>query len=166
MDQQTPSRHYCEEQIRRILMTEVLQHGRNTHFKSAKDFMTYFESLYPPGPALTKQVQRAIKSMDMPKDKNGFLIIDKSKGQLSQDKELALFLSRSNALEEEMEPLEFLFLRTELKYRDYLLQIIRESDTLKGKYYTALPSSDGILFFCPNKNRLSALLENLKRLDR
>ena len=55
-----PSRETCEGIIRRILMTEVLEKGKNEHFRTAADFMKYFESLYPASDALTKQVQRAI----------------------------------------------------------------------------------------------------------
>ena len=61
-----PSRETCEGIIKRILMTEVLEHGGNRHFHSASDFMGYFESLYPASDALTKQVQRAIKALNMP----------------------------------------------------------------------------------------------------
>ena len=68
-----PSRETCENIIKRILMTEVLENGSNKHFRFASDFMNYFESLYPASDALTKQVQRAIKSLDMPKDENGYL---------------------------------------------------------------------------------------------
>ena len=52
-----PSRETCENTIKRILMTEVLQNGVNRHFRNAADFMNYFESLYPASDALTKQVQ-------------------------------------------------------------------------------------------------------------
>ena len=69
-----PSRETCEKTITRILMTEVLEHGQNLHFRSASDFMNYFESLYPASDALTKQVQRAIKALDMPKDEKGYFI--------------------------------------------------------------------------------------------
>ena len=61
----SPSREACEKTIKRILMTEVLENGRNKHFKSAADFMNYFESLYPASDALTKQVQRAVKALDI-----------------------------------------------------------------------------------------------------
>lgn len=73
-----PSRKECEDIIRRILMTEMLEKGKNEHFKTATDFMKYFESLYPASDSLTKQVQRAIKSLDMPKDPNGYFIINKT----------------------------------------------------------------------------------------
>ena len=63
-----PSREACEGEIKRILMTEVLENGGNYHFRTAADFMDYFESLYPKSDALTKQVQRAVKALNMPKD--------------------------------------------------------------------------------------------------
>lgn len=33
-----PSRKECEDIIRRILMTEMLEKGKNEHFKTATDF--------------------------------------------------------------------------------------------------------------------------------
>lgn len=69
-----PSRETCESIIRRILMTELTQNGKNRHFRKAADFMSYFESLYPASNALTKQVQRAVQSLHMPKDADGFLL--------------------------------------------------------------------------------------------
>lgn len=55
-------------------MTELTQNGKNRHFRKAADFMSYFESLYPASDALTKQVQRAVQSLHMPKDADGFLL--------------------------------------------------------------------------------------------
>lgn len=40
-----PSRKQCVSMIQRILMTEVLEKGRNQQFKKSTDFMTFFESL-------------------------------------------------------------------------------------------------------------------------
>ena len=42
-----PSREACEGEIKRILMTEVLENGGNYHFRTAADFLDYFESLDP-----------------------------------------------------------------------------------------------------------------------
>ena len=36
-----PSRTECEKTIRRILITEILQNGKNKHFRMATDFITY-----------------------------------------------------------------------------------------------------------------------------
>ena len=83
-----PSRKECEDIIRRILMTEVLEKGTNEHFKTAADFMKYFESLYPASDSLTKQVQRAVRSMDMPRDDLGYFIPNKTTEQLEQENQL------------------------------------------------------------------------------
>ena len=65
-----------------------LRKGKNEHFRTAADFMKYFESLYPASDALTKQVQRAIRSLNMPKDELGYFIPNKTAEQLAQEQEL------------------------------------------------------------------------------
>ena len=92
-----PSRETCESIIRRILMTEILEKGKNEHFRSASDFMSYFESLYPASDALTKQVQRAVKSMNMPKDDFGYFIPNKTTEQFTHEKELSSLLQKADA---------------------------------------------------------------------
>ena len=161
----TPSRKDCESQIERILRIEVLQQGKNVHFKSAKDFMTYFESLYTPSGALTKQVQRAIKSMDMPKDENGYFIIDKTKSQLADDKELSYLLDRSGAQKVDIDGAELLFVEMDTKYIEYVISLIQESQTLSGKFITVMPSSNGLVFITTNKPGLSALLDHILSLN-
>ena len=156
-----PTRQECEEQVKRTLMTETLRQGGNRHFKTAKDFMPIFEALYPSSPSLTKQVQRAVKAMNMPKDENGYFIVDKTKEQMAQDKELSHLLQKSFASVEEIDTYEKVFLRVEPNYKSYLLQLISESDTLKEKYITALNTSDGILFLTENKALLSTMLNGL-----
>ncbi len=156
-----PSRHECEEQIRRILMTEVLRQGGNHHFRSAKDFMPLFDSLYPAGPGLTKQVQRAVKAMNMPKDKNGYFLVDKTKTQMAQDMEIGRLLNQSDFEIMELTSYETLFLKTDSRYRDYLLQLIDEAETLHEKFITAIPASNGILFLTENRALLKTLLESM-----
>ena len=88
-----PSRETCEGIIRRILMTEVLEKGKNEHFRTAADFMKYFESLYPASDALTKQVQRAVQSLHMPKSFRGFsFILHYPATVLHRNKEIYLYL--------------------------------------------------------------------------
>ena len=91
-----PSRETCEGIIRRILMTEVLEKGKNEHFRTAADFMKYFESLYPASDALTKQVQRAIRSLNMPKDELGYFIPNKTAEQLAQEQELTYIFKKAS----------------------------------------------------------------------
>ena len=161
----SPSRKSCEEAIRRILMTEVLENGRNVHFKNAMDFMNYFESLYPPSAGLIKQVQRAIKAMDLPKDEAGFLLIDKTKSQLKQDAEVSHLLKRSHAQITELSEYETLFLALAPDYKSYLLKLIEESDTLKDKYITILDTSEGFIFYTKSRSTLSILLNSLINME-
>lgn len=156
-----PSRKECENIIRRILMTEMLEKGKNAHFKTAADFMGYFESLYPASDSLTKQVQRAIKSLGMPKDANGYFIINKTADQLEQDRELTGMLQKCNAHIVPLTDCETVFLETDPAYKDYLLQLLSESDTCKGKYITIINSSNGLLFYTKNASQLRILLDSL-----
>lgn len=156
-----PSRHACEEAIRRILMTEVLEQGKNIHFKNAMDFMDYFEALYPPSPSLIKQVQRAIKSMDLPKDEDGYFIINKTKSQMAHDSEIRTLLNKSGANIAPLEEYETLFLQVSPDYKSYLLTLIDESPTFKGKYITILDTSEGFIFYTKSKSQLELLLNSL-----
>ncbi len=156
-----PTRQECEEQVRRTLMTENLRHGGNHHFKTAKDFMPIFEALYPASPSLVKQVQRAIKSMNMPKDEKGFFLVDKTKFQMEQDTELSNLLQKSEADLSEIGSFDTVLLTLEDHYKDYIFQLISESSTLSGKFITAIKTSNGIVFFTDNKELLKTLLKDL-----
>ena len=156
-----PTRQECEEQVRRTLMTENLRHGGNHHFKTAKDFMPIFEALYPASPSLVKQVQRAVKAMNMPKDADGYFLVDKTKLQMEQDTELSGLLKKSDASLSELENLDTILITLEDHYKDYIFQLISESSTLSGKYVTAIKTSNGILFFTQNKPLLKTFLEDL-----
>lgn len=156
-----PSRKECEEIIRRILMTEVLEKGTNEHFKNATDFLGYFQSLYPAGDSLTKQVQRAVKALNLPKDDRGYYIINKTEEQLEQDKELSSLLKKTKAAVSHLEDCETLFLQLQPAYKNYLLQLLHESITFSDKYVTIVDSSDGLIFYTRNKSQLKVLLESL-----
>ncbi len=156
-----PTRQECEEQVRRTLMTENLRHGGNHHFKTAKDFMPIFEALYPASPSLVKQVQRAVKAMNMPKDEKGYFLVDKTKFQMEQDTELSGLLKKSDASLSEPGSFDSLLITLEDHYKDYIFQLISESSTLSGKFVTAIKTSNGILFFTENKALLKTFLEDL-----
>lgn len=156
-----PSRETCEGIIKRILMTEVLEHGRNKHFRFATDFMNYFESLYPASDALTKQVQRAIKSLDMPKDEHGFYIVNKTSGQLENEKEISHLLQNANISIHPMEQVESVFLSVNSYLRSYLVHLIETTETFQGKYITMVETSNGLLIYTENKHQLLILLNSL-----
>lgn len=156
-----PSRKACESIIRRILMTEILEKGKNEHFRTAADFMNYFESLYPASDALTKQVQRAVKSLNMPKDAYGYFIPNKTAGQFQQEQELQQLLQKANAAVISMEAYEPLFLQADDAMASYLLYTIGHSPLFAGKYLTAQLASGGIIFYTKNASQLEILLKSL-----
>ena len=171
-----PSRETCEGIIRRILMTEVLEKGKNEHFRTAADFMKYFESLYPASDALTKQkepknteqrtnltkqVQRAIRSLNMPKDELGYFIPNKTAEQLAHEQELTYILKKANADVCRMDDYQPLFLKADDAVSSYMLSRITDSPLFQGKYLTAHTVSGGILFYTKNPNQLEILLKSL-----
>lgn len=156
-----PSRETCEGIIKRILMTEILEKGKNEHFRTASDFMNYFESLYPASDALTKQVQRAVKSLNMPKDEYGYFIPNKTSEQLNHEKELQYLLGKANASVCSMEDYKPLFLKTDASIASYLLEVIDNSPIFEEKYLTAHVTASGILFYTKNPSQLEILLKSL-----
>ena len=156
-----PSRETCEGIIKRILMTEVLENGYNKHFRFASDFMNYFESLYPASDALTKQVQRAIKSLDMPKDENGYYIVNKTAAQLENEKQITQLLKNANFSVHPMEQVDTIFLSVNAYMKSYLVHLIETTETFQGKYITIVETSNGLLIYTENKNQLLTLLNSL-----
>lgn len=156
-----PSRETCEGIIKRILMTEVLENGRNKHFRFASDFMNYFESLYPASDALTKQVQRAIKSLNMPKDEKGYYIVNKTSAQLENEKQITQLLKDANVAVHPMEQVDTIFLSVSSYMKSYLIHLIETTETFHGKYITIVETSNGVLIYTENKSQLLILLNSL-----
>ena len=156
-----PSRRTCEEIIRRILVTENQQNGTNRHFKTGADFMTYFESLFPSGPALTKQVQRAIRSMGLAKDANGYFLINKTKEEQAQERELAALLDKTHATITETGSYETLLVTCEPAYRSYLLTLFAETDSLRDLYLTIIETVNGLLFLTPDAEALRTAVDGI-----
>lgn len=156
-----PSRETCENIIRRILMTEILEKGKNEHFRSAADFMRYFESLYPASDALTKQVQRAIKAMDMPKDDNGYFIPNKTTEQLSREKELRSLLQKADAGVYTLENYTPVFLKAAPETIHYLMHQLETSPAFEGKFLTIVPASNGLILYTDKPGPLTVLLNSL-----
>lgn len=161
MKRNTPSREFCENSIKRILMTEVLEKGANRQFRCATDFLHYFESLYPPSDALVKQIQRAIKNLDMPKDENGYYIVNKTSSQFEQEKEISNLFSLAHARVLPFENVETVFLQADAHLRSGLIHLLESSVTFEGKFITLVETSNGVLIYTENKNQLLILLNSL-----
>ena len=156
-----PSREKCQQVIRRILMTETLERGKNEHFKSATDFLGYFESLYPASPSLTKQIQRAVKAMDLPKDEDGFFIINKTKEQINQEEEIARLLSVANAKGKSLKEMTPVFISMEEAYAPGIMKLISQSVSFKDKYEVMVQTHEGILFYTDNEEQLRYVLDSV-----
>lgn len=152
-----PSREACENMIRRILNTEVLQQGENHHFKQASDFMSYFEALYPASDSLTKQVQRAVKSMNLPKDENGYFIINKTKEQIDQDTAIKNAFSLANVKPMSLEGYTPVFLAADPSLASYLKEILMNSVTFQDKILTIAETSNGLLLYTDQPQFLEKL---------
>lgn len=156
-----PSRETCEGIIKRILMTEILEKGKNEHFRTATDFMGYFESLYPASDALTKQVQRAIRALDMPKDEAGYFIPNKTTEQLAAEKDLRYLFQKANAAVVPLDEYQPFFLQAEGNIVSYLMHVISVSPLFEGKYLTMHATPNGIIFYTKNVSQLEILIKSL-----
>ena len=156
-----PSRETCENTIKRILMTEVLQNGVNRHFRTAADFMNYFESLYPASDALTKQVQRAVKALNMPKDEKGYFIVNKTVEQLGQENEITSIFQKADVKIDSMETADTVFLSVPAHLRSYLIHSLSTSDTFAGKFITMVETCNGVLIYTNSRHQLMILLNSL-----
>lgn len=154
-----PSRKTCESIIRRILMTEISQQGENRHFKHAVDFMSYFESLYPTSDSLTKQVQRAIKSMNMPKDENGFFIVNKSMEQMEQDSALKAVFSQAHVRAMSLEDYTPIFLSADAELCPYLKKLLTESVSFRDMFVTIIETSNGLILYTKQPDELEKLCQ-------
>ena len=156
-----PSREQCQKIIKRILVTEVLEKGCNEHFKQASDFMNYFQSLYPASDALTKQVQRAIKAMDMPKDEKGYYVVNKTSEQLEQERELKYLFEKGNASIESLDDCEPVFLKAEASVRSHLIYTLSHSVSLEQRFETIVETNNGIILYTRERDKLLSQLKNL-----
>ncbi len=157
----TPSRAECETIIKKILKTETESRTVNATFKKPADFMNFFESLYPPSAALTKQVQRAIKSLNMAKDKNGYYILNKSKEQSNQDNNIKSLLMEADYSVDSLDNAQNVFLQLKGEYVDFVIHKIADSITLQPYIVTMIPCYNGIMIVTNNKEELLSLLNNL-----
>ena len=156
-----PSRETCEGIIKRILMTEILEKGKNEHFKTAADFMSYFQSLYPASDALTKQVQRAIKSLNMPKDEFGYFIPNKTAEQLGHEHELRSLFQKSQVSISSFEEWKPLFVKVNKELKSYLIYTLENSPLFEGKFETIVETNNGIILYTKNISQLEILINSL-----
>lgn len=134
---------------------------KNRHFRKATDFMSYFESLYPASDALTKQVQRAVQSLHMPKDADGFFIVDKTAAQVEQEQCLGKLFADANVSLHPMEQVETVFLSVPSHMQELLLHTFEQSNLFAGQILTIVRTCNGLLIYTEDKKQLLSLLNRL-----
>lgn len=156
-----PSRKECERIIRKLLITDILENGRNTHFRMATDFLKYFESLYPASDSLTKQIQRAVKAMDMPKDENGYYIVDKTTKQAELENRLKTVFSESMSVVTDLDGYTPISVTLKPETIDYAVNLIERIDPISINAAVIVKTDKGIIIYTKNKEKLIMQLNNL-----
>lgn len=148
-----PSRKSCEQTIKRILTREFEEYGENHHFKQASDFMIYFESLHPASPGLTKQVQRAVNALNIPRDENGYFIINKTVEEYKAEQELSLLLRSSSLVN--LQNCTPILIKTEYWKREHVMHLIKSTPDLQNLYVTLTETDSGILIYTESPEKLT-----------
>lgn len=158
-----PSRKTCEQIIERILTREFEEYGANHHFKQASDFMVYFESLHPASPSLTKQVQRAVNSMNLPRDENGYFMIHKTAEEYAAERELAHLLQTASLVN--LNTCTPILLKTDAWQREHIIHLMEASSELKNLYETLTTAGNGILIYTKTPNDLISYLSDFLTVE-
>lgn len=148
-----PSRKSCEQTIKRILTREFEEYGENHHFKQASDFMIYFESLHPASPGLTKQVQRAINALNLPRDENGYFMINKTVEEYKAEQQLSHLLESSSLVS--LQACTPVLIKTEVWKRQHVIHLLQSAPELKKLYVTIVEADSGILIYTKNPEKLT-----------
>ena len=158
-----PSRKSCEQTIKRILTREFEEYGENHHFKQASDFMIYFESLHPASPGLTKQVQRAINALNLPRDENGYFIINKTVEEYKAEQKLSLLLQSSTLIN--LQNCTPILIKTEYWKRKHVIHLIRSAPELQRLFVTLTETDSGILIYTKNPEKLTEFFSEFIKIN-
>lgn len=158
-----PSRKSCEQTIKKILTREFEEFGENRHFRQASDFMVYFESLHPASSSLTKQVQRAVNSLNLPRDENGYFMINKTAEEYAAERELNRLLIDASV--DNLSKATPVLLKIESWKSKYILHILESDSFITSLICTMLETSNGILFYTTDPDQLQSYLSSLINND-
>jgi hypothetical protein len=147
-----PSRKSCEQTIKRILTREFEEYGENHHFKQASDFMIYFESLHPSSPGLTKQVQRAVNALNLPRDEKGYFMINKTVEEYKAEQELSQLLSDSCLVN--LQLCTPILLKAEIWKRRHIMHVMNSTPQFQPLFETMTETDNGILIYTKDPEKL------------
>ena len=87
--------------------------------------------------------------------------INKTEAQLNQDREISFIMDKCNSTLVPFENYQTLFLKADNNYKDYLYQLLSESETFSDKIITMINSFNGIILFTENKQQLEIMINSL-----
>lgn len=151
-----PSRKSCEQTIKKILTREFEEYGENHHFKQASDFMIYFESLHPASPSLTKQVQRAIQALNLPRDENGYFLINKTAEEYKAEQELSRLICTSHPVN--LDTWTPVFIKAEPWKHAYMIHLMESISELSMLYETITETFNGLILYTKSPEKLNSYL--------
>ena len=158
-----PSRKSCEQMIQKILSRELEIYGANRHFKHASDFLVYFESLYPPSPGLTRQIQRAVSSMNLARDKDGYYMIHKTVEEYKAEQELSHMLRFSSLSSlNECTPL---LLQTESWQQASVIHLLKSIPKIYALIETLAGADNGVIIYTKEPEPLTTLIKEFMELS-
>lgn len=158
-----PSRKSCEQTIKKILTREFEEYGENHHFKQASDFMIYFESLHPASPGLTKQVQRAVNALDLPRDENGYFMINKTVEEYKAEQELSHLLQASSLVN--LLDCTPILINAEPWKHDHIIHLIKSAPQLQQLYVTLAKADNGVLLYTKKPEELLSFFSEFLKID-
>jgi len=158
-----PSRKSCEQTIKKILTREFEEFGENRHFKQASDFMVYFESLHPASSSLTKQVQRAVNSLNLPRDENGYFMINKTAEEYAAERELKHLLIKASL--ENLSNATPILLKLESWKCKYVMHLLESNSYVNSLSQSIAETSNGILIYTTDPDKLLSYLSSFIRID-
>ncbi|MCI9020631.1 MAG: hypothetical protein HFH32_07820 [Eubacterium sp.] len=121
--------------------------------------MLYFESLHPASPSLTKQVQRAVNSLNLPRDENGYFIIHKSAEEYQAEQELSTLLKQSSI--SDLSSCTPILIQTESWKSKHIIYLLKKMSEFEKLHETIAETDNGILIYTKYPQDLSALLSGL-----
>ena len=125
--------------------------------------MIYFESLHPASPGLTKQVQRAINALNLPRDENGYFIINKTVEEYKAEQELSLLLQSSTLIN--LQNCTPILIKTEYWKRKHVIHLIRSAPELQRLFVTLTETDSGILIYTKNPEKLTEFFSEFIKIN-
>lgn len=125
--------------------------------------MIYFESLHPSSPGLTRQVQRAVNALNLPRDENGYFMINKTVEEYKAEQELSKLLQSSSVAN--LDKCTPVLVKMEYWKRDHMIYLMQSAAALRKLYETIVPADNGVLFYTKTPEKLTAFFSSFIKIE-